>query len=163
MNYYSAQPTSLKNSFVRSEFWRAHKICNNESYLAAAYKTMEDKLSINGYPEKIIAKNKQLSRKFPSKTQNSNQRIFYIEFPFISDDFEAKLNRILKRNNLPVRPVNANNTCLKTFLKKNVTAQQQLCKKKNCFINDSKLCFRCKTVYRLTFILCRQLKTITSR
>jgi len=149
----SAQPHATKAACARAEFIRARRICNNEHSLKEADLKITNKLLINGYSKDFIDKQKQATtrRKINSK---ENENISFIKFPFISDDFSFKLNRLLKRHKLPIRPVSASSNTLRQALSKhNITTNT--CTKRNCRLNEPTMCHRKRVVYCLTCSVCQ--------
>ena len=84
---------------------------NNSSTTAnrtAALTTTIDKLSRNGYPKKWLTAKKQ-RRKKKDKTKPS----FTLWIPFVSDQLNHQIKRILRRASIPARLVNPRGQTIK--------------------------------------------------
>ena len=79
----------------------------------------------------------------------------YLRIPFISDNINHKIKRILKSEHLNVGLAQKSQTTLRSALRtKNRTINN--CQMTSCPLKDNKLCFQKNVVYKVTCRKCQQ-------
>ena len=140
MHKNSAQPMHCKLNSISAEFIRIRRLCSSIDDFNLAADQLTNKLIKCGYDNKIINKGKTKAMNHNAAPYHKEKRV-YVEFPFVNDQFQSNVSRIIKNLKLPIVLVNKNRNNLRNILK-NSTENFPSCKKRSCFINNDKLCFK---------------------
>lgn len=144
----SSQPISMKTATIKSELKRIEDSCTTRDAELNAKCSFNRKLHENGYSNRFI---NSLNRTTPAPASNNNP--IYLSVPFVSDNFQRKLKRILRAIDLPINIVNKSNNTLRQNLSRIKYATKR-CNKRQCHVNDDHLCFRSNVVYKITCLTC---------
>ena len=157
LHYNSALPTSMKQNVISNELNRIKNRCSEPEQLLKATNEFKQKLQINNYPINFIKQcNYQKKRKRQHKiTSRQTDKIYYFNFPFLSDKIQNKIKRIFKNENLNVRLYDKKQTLRNSL--KNFQQQQPKCNKRHCHINSPKLCLRKCCIYQFKCLQCSQI------
>ncbi len=153
INASSAIPKSIKRNAVQCEFSRAQQLCSTDEHRMEAVKVMTKKFTENGYSTSEITRYRRASakRNAPDKKQFSLCSSV-LKVPFISDSFNGKLNRIVKKSGLDIRVVAQPARPLSHLLNK--IHRLRKCNKLSCTISDESICLSTNVVYKAACSIC---------
>ena len=138
---------------VLNEMQRA-ALYPSQNYVQDATEKITNKLLNNGYSEQWIH-SCTTKKKKKKKGTNNKQSLFTLKVPFISDNINNCIKRIITKHKIPVRLVNSKCATLRDIIKRPATHEQRACHSKNCPAPG--ICNRSFTVYRASCQLCHQL------
>lgn len=155
--FQSFVPMQRKIALLKSERIRALRNCSNVDEQQKALQILKKRFILNDYPVSIIDEHllnhRTLNRVRRNNRINTNQPIIRLKFPFLSQHYANKLNKLLSNINLPVtiKPV------FKTSAPLSVQLQlpYSLNCGDNCICNGRRICFVKNTVYVVTCLLCQ--------
>ena len=152
MHHRSALPDRMKMDVIRNEVKRIETRCSNPDDAARNLKEFHRILCENGYPETSISTSMRKPKRKKDKPKNSMDLI-YLRLPFISDGADAKIKRIIKKYDLPVRIYHKPRTLRQMLQPKTTTPECQL---RNCPLNEPMKCQVQKCVYEVQCQNCHQ-------
>jgi hypothetical protein len=152
LHYRSAVPLAAKLSCIQNERKRINRRCSSPNDTKRHQQEFDNILRTNGFPERIVcppaAAHKRRNKRRPSET-----KWVYLQFPFVSDSIQRRVQAIFSRNGLPVRVFDRNHTLRAALKRKEVP---KACDLEGCSIKGSKLCYIKKCVYQLRCTSCWQ-------
>ena len=158
LHFQSHHPSSTKEATARNELQRAMRSVSAPNR-DEALNTTRTKLLNNGYPRVWISEvEKRMSRKENNRRSEKHARSkgngsrFVLKIPFISDQFNHAVKRILTRHNAQVRLVNDHGKTLNELVKVNDT-KPKTCRSKACPAPG--ICQKNSLVYCATCVLCK--------
>ena len=152
LHFESHLATSTKQAVAANELRRSLESSSHE-HRKNALTQARVKLINNGYPPNLIdhlVESIQRPKNVCSKPQRSRDQLI-LKFPFVSDNFNYAMKRILARYDLPVRIVNYRGQTLREFTKRQAV-KPSACKSKQCPAPG--ICQRSSVVYLATCLLC---------
>ena len=146
LHFNSHHPRATKRTIISNEFQRAIRASTGQHRIAAIENTRM-KLYNNGYPDSWLhPHNKRRQRQ---KTKPTTQ--FILRMPFISDEFNRNVRRILNRHNIAARLINPRGSTILDLTKPKPTNPAK-CRSKACPAPD--ICYKAAVVYLATCQLC---------
>jgi hypothetical protein len=153
VNYHSALPFKQKHNIACNEILRSTKLSSCTNHRIESMNIITTKLIENNYPHQIVNK---LKHQIQSRTQQhrghhrQQQQYFnYIRIPYVSENFNRRIQRIIRSIDASTRIINTNNVSLRSMLNKQEKFHRA-CNVRNCSINDTNLCFQHHVVYKVT-------------
>ena len=158
LNFESHQPSATKQAMVSNEMRRV-SLYPTPEYIQDAKEKMVTRLINNGYPEQWINSCVSYNGKKRHKTRKKQQRVhheslFTLKIPFISNNINDGIRRIIKRHKIPARLVNSKGTTLRDVTKWPTTNRHSPCKNKDC--PAPQICWKSSVIYRATCKICNQ-------
>ena len=147
----SALPDSVKRNAVKEELQRAKSLCSEDSTRRDAEQRMLMKFQANGYNCQQINRYTKNSRR---RQQQRRDHSCIFKVPFISDQFNGQLKRLLKKSSLDIRLVTQPAPSISRQLNKN--KRYQNCNLRSCPIQNPAICNATNVVYRATCSVCGQ-------
>lgn len=152
----SALPSQTKRNIIRNEVDRIRERCSDSGDLASNLNEFKRILMSNGYPynvaQQVVPEKPNLKTK--RKIRKRIEDPIFLKMPYISDQLNRNINKVLQQNDLPVRMYHKTRT-LRDVLRKKEEADE--CKLKNCPVNDYKLCHVSNCVYQMKCDSCDEL------
>lgn len=152
VNYHSGISTKSKINYIKNEEQRIVRRSDNNEDVKININNFAETLRQNDYLPKIIEQTLKTKSRKNMKKQKSIKK-FNFELPYISDNFDNKINNIFKSNKLDVR-IYRRSTTLRNILQ---DRKQAKCKKKHCPINDENICLKKMCVYKATCDNCHNI------
>ena len=149
----SALPDYIKRNAIKEELHRAKSMCSDESSKQEAVQRTLNKFQANGYNRKKVNQYIRRSNSSTRKHQRHDQSCI-LKVPFVSDQFNGQLKRLIKKTSLDIRIVTQSAPSLFHQLNKNKRYQQ--CNRPSCPIQDPTLCNATNVVYQATCTVCGQ-------
>ena len=154
LNATSALPSSIKRNAIRCELNRAQSLCSTDEQRSEATKAMTQKFKSNGYTNQDI---RRYQKKFIRRKVSSNDPTAFssvMKVPFISDNFNGHLKRLIKKSGLDICVVTQPAKSLSRLLNK--VQRYRKCNKSSCQIRDDAKCFATNVVYKAQCDLCSE-------
>lgn len=153
LNYDSHQPRSIKLATATNEFRRA-TLCSSVEHRDEAISAIRTKLVNNDFPTHITNITHTPTKKRQQKRQQHTAYRLTFNIPYISDNFNTKIQRLLHKHNIPARLVNRRGTTLRELVrpKANIPTATR-CSSKEC--SASGICQRTSVVYEATCLICK--------
>ena len=145
----SALANHVKRNAISNEAQRVSKLCSDASSKSEALKTLRGKLVVNGYSSTQISAYMDASQK-PNTKPKRHGHTNWLRLPYISECFNQKFHHLLSRLHLPTRIINVHDSALRWRVCKPLSTPQKTCKKRPCYVQDDRLCFRHHVVYKCT-------------
>lgn len=154
VHYESALPNTLKENVIMNEYNRISDRCTTDEDRNIALRQFDEKLTLNKYPKSFIkqCRNKNLIKPNRGQKQINEREYYYLKFPYISESINHKIRRIFLNEGINIRLYDHKYTLRKRL--NNNKDHTEICKKKNCPINNNKLCFIQQCVYQLRCLKC---------
>ena len=151
INYNSAISKETKVNVIKEEIRRIKELCSKKAELKENLDRFIDKLTTNDYPKDFIKQCGKSTKKKQTKNKTKDKRIFYFDFPFISDELNNKIKSIFAKEGINIRLYDKKYT-LKNFLSKKT---KDPCKLKNCPLKNDH-CLDKNVIYQLTCSKCNK-------
>ena len=136
-----------------SLYWTSQSLSQSKAHRPSNF---DDIPHLNGYSSQKNIDETYIQPQNTLRDQgNTNNDYQYFCISFISDQFNHRIRKLFKRENLPVRLAHKSTT-LRQVLKANPTTRE--CNKKDCLIreNGTDLCFTKNIVYEIKCKKCEQ-------
>ena len=139
---------------IKNEIKRIKSLCSNE---------ITAKENINKYLthlENNFGFNKQLINnitKNNNKNKNKNNKIkkFYMSIPFINENINKHINKILRKEKLPIILTHKSKS-LQNELRNDTDTKTSQCKNTPCFVNNPNICNTKCIIYKIFCKSCKQ-------
>ena len=154
MHYESALPITTKEHVITNEYRRIAFRCSNADSKKQGRNQFTEKLKINKYPESIIKKCYNKSRKY-TQHQTAPPNIYYFNFPYLSDKTNFKIKKIFKDENINIRLYD-NKYTIRNKLNQNKYNYHKDCTKAHCPIKNPRKCYQKLCVYHIQCESCRK-------
>ena len=167
LHYDSHHPSSVKRAMVKNELQRAIA-CSTPEHRSDSLARTINKLQLNGYPNSWLRPTplKTSTRSTPYNHHNRykprprprfgpRKQVddhFPFTIPFISDEFNGRVKKLLLKNHIPAHVVNAPQRTLQQFSAAPAHTACRPCTSKDCPAKD--ICRRSNVVYLATCQLC---------
>ena len=155
LNYHSNIASSTKLAIIKNERNRIFERCTNSDNRMKHIQQFDNILRLNNYPESFIERsNKKTNPKKKRKINYFNNEKHYLKIPFISDDVNHKIKRILRSEQLNIGLAQKSSTTLRSALRRKIKRTNN-CRMSACPIKNNKLCFQKNVVYKVTCLRCQ--------
>ena len=151
INYNSAIPTETKINVIKEEIRRIKDRCSKKKEQKENINRFIEKLRTNDYPNDFIKQCRKSAKKKQTENKTKDKKIFYYDFPYISDEVNNRIKSIFAKEGIRIRLYDRKYT-LRNFLKKKT---KDSCKLKNCPLKNNH-CLHKNVVYQLTCSKCNR-------